>query len=210
MFLFRGSYSIFTTANTFILGLLSSPFYVGLYGGGERIARAMQGQIGPITQAFYPHVSHMFSKNETSAKRMARLVIGASGGIGLLLGVVLALLAHPLTRILLGSGYDGSVNVVRVFALLLPISALNNGLIMQWMLPLKMDSEACTAILGAVVVNVALAVMLAPRFAHLGMAFAVFIAEAFMLTTIIAKIKHESLVSRASRGKTTRNTAEQV
>ncbi len=210
MFLFRGSYSIFTTANTFIIGLISSPLQVGLYGGGERIARAMQGQIGPVTQAFYPHISHMFSKNEADAKKMARLVIGASGGIGLFLGLVLAFLASPLTRILLGPGYGGSVNVVRIFSLLLPISALNNGLIMQWMLPRRMDGAASAAILGAIVVNVAVAVLLAPRFAHLGMALAVFTAEAFMLVAIIACIMHNGLSSRAANGKASHSLAGQA
>jgi PST family polysaccharide transporter len=210
MFLFRGSYSIFTTANTFILGLISSPLQVGLYGGGERIARAMQGQIGPVTQAFYPHISHMFSENEAGAKRMARWVIGASGGVGLLLGIVLAFLAIPLTRLLLGPGYGGSVNVVRVFCVLLPISALNNGIIMQWMLPSRMDNAATAAILGAIAVNVAVAVLLAPRFAHLGMAFAVLAGESFMLAAIIACIMRNGLSSRAVNRKISHHLAGQV
>jgi PST family polysaccharide transporter len=210
MFLFRGSYSIFTTANTFILGLISSPLQVGLFGGGERIARAMQGQIAPITQAFYPHVSHMFSKNEADAKRIARLVIAASGGIGLLLGIILAFLAGPLTRLLLGPGYGGSVNVVRVFSLLLPISALNNGFIMQWMLPRRMDGAASSAILGAIVVNVTVAILLAPRFAHLGMALAIFAAETFMLAAIIASILRKGISSRDPCGQASPSLAGQA
>ena len=185
MFLFRGSYSIFATSNAFILGLMASPVQVGLYGGGERIARAMQSQIGPLTQGFYPRLSHMFSKNVTDAKRLARFVIGATGIVSLLLGGSLALLAHPLTRLLLGPGYDGSVTVVRIFALLLPISALNNGLIMHWMLPLKMDRRASYSIMGAIIVNVVTALSLAPRLAHVGMAIAVLTAESAMLIIII-------------------------
>ena len=210
MFLFRGSYTIFATANTFILGLISSPLQVGLYGGGERIARAMQSQIVPITQAFYPHISHMFSKNETDAKRMARLVIGASGGIGLALGIALAFLAGPLTHILLGAGYEGSVNVVRIFSLLLPISALNNGFIMQWMLPRRMDGAASAVIVGAIVVNVAVAILLAPRFAHVGMALAVLTAETFMLASIIASIMRNSLSSRYIDGKASPSLADRA
>jgi PST family polysaccharide transporter len=208
MFLFRGSYSIFATANAFILGLMASPVQVGLYGGGERIARAMQSQITPMTQAFYPRISHMFLKSEASAKRMARMVIGISGFAGLLLGLGLALLAHPLTRILLGPGYDGSVTVVRVFALLLPISSLNNGLIMHWMLPQRMDSKASRSIQGAIVVNVAAAVLLAPKFAHVGMAFAVLAAETFMLATIVVILVRSGTVSRAGGGNKTQNPVE--
>lgn len=208
MFLFRGSYSIFTGANAFILGLMASPVQVGLYGGGERIARAMQGQIDPITQAFYPRISHLFAKNEAGAKKMARLVIGACGVAGLLLGAGLAALAHPLTRILLGPGYDGSVTVVRVFALLLPFSALSNAVIMHWMLPLRMDNKARWAIQGAIAINVVVAVLLAPRFAHVGMALAVLAAETTMLVALVGTLAGSRTTSHSADSEPIQHTVE--
>jgi PST family polysaccharide transporter len=95
-----------------------------------------------------------------------------------------------------------------VFALLLPISSLNNGLIMHWMLPQRMDSKASRSIQGAIVVNVAAAVLLAPKFAHVGMAFAVLAAETFMLATIVVILVRSGTVSRAGGGNKTQNPVE--
>jgi polysaccharide transporter, PST family len=198
MFLFRSSYTIFTGTNAFILGIMASPIQVGLYGGGERIARAVQGQIDPITQAFYPRISHLFAHSEVDARKMARLVIGASGVAGLLLAAGLAILARPLTHLLLGPGYDGSVTVVRLFALLLPISSLSNAIITHWMLPLKMDRTASSVIQVAIAINLVAAVLLEPRLAHVGMALAVLAAEATMLVSLAAVLMRDAAALRTS------------
>lgn len=196
MFLFRSSYSLFTTSNAFILGLMTSSVRVGLYAGAERIARAVQSQIGPLTQGFYPRINHLFSKSEESGRRAARIVITVSSMAGLVLGTGLAIAAGPLTHIILGKGYESSVEVVRLFAFVLPVSALSNGLIMHWMLPQKMDSQSTRSILGAIVVNVMVAVILAPRFAQTGMGFAVLAAEIFMLAAVALQSTHRKVRQR--------------
>ncbi len=185
MFLFRSTYSIFATANAFILGLMASPAEVGFFGAGERISKALQGLSGPLTSALYPRMSYLHSKDPHKAANLVKLTLLFTAGASVIAGVLLLLTARRLILFVLGPGYDGAIPVLQVFALLLPINAMNNGLIMQWLLPLGLDRTVSAVIAGAIGVNICAAVFLAPRFAHIGMAWAVLIAEIFMLLALV-------------------------
>ncbi len=56
---------------------------------------------------------------------------------------------------------------------------------MHWMLPLGMEQLVSKITLGAIATNVILAALLAPRFAHVGMAWAILIAETGKFTVLV-------------------------
>lgn len=186
LFLFRSTYSILTTANAFILGLVALPSQVALYGAGERISKALQGLGAPITQAVYPRVTNLFSQNPQRAARVAKLTLVFSTSVGVALGIFLALFAPITVNVLLGPGYEGSIRVLQIFALLLPVSAVNTGLIMQWMLPLGMDKTVSMVIAAAIGLNIAAATLLGPKFGHLGMAVSVLTSQVVMMFLLFA------------------------
>ncbi len=193
MFLFRGAYNIYTSANAFILGLFATPLQVGYYGGAERITKAMQGLTLPLTQALYPRMSHLVSQSATKAARVARLTILLAGGSGLALAVVLALSARWLVNVILGPGYQASVTVLYVFVFMLPVNAVNSALIMHWMLPSGMEQAVSKITLSALALNVMAAALLAPRFAHLGMVWAILIAETYKFAVLVAVLLRRDL-----------------
>ncbi len=205
MFLFRGAYHMYSTANAFILGLFSSSVQiVGYYGGAERIAKAVQGLTLPLTAALYPRMSHLISHNIHKAARIARITLSLVGGSGLFLGLALALLAQWSVSLILGPGYDPSVSVLYIFAFVLPINTFNNALIMQWMIPLGMERPVSAITLGAIGVNLISAALLAPRFVHIGMAWAILIAEVCKLTALVAILLRQDLtpISGLAQSKT--------
>jgi len=180
MFLSRSTVSLYTTANTFILGFFAVPAQVAFYGGAERINRAVLGLLQPISQALYPRMSHLAVSSRHRAAAAARLSLWVFGGLGFLSAAVFALLAPWVIRILLGPRYQPVVAVFRVLTLLLPLIALSNVLGTQWMLPLGMDRMFRSIALWAGVLNVSLALLMAPRFGPMGMAWSVVVAEAFV------------------------------
>ena len=181
MFLFRSAVSLYTVGNAFILGLFASPQIVGYYAGAEKISKAFLGLLGPISQALYSRLSHLVQHSRAEAARLVRVGMGVMGLGGMLMGLTVFTLAPILVRILLGEGYEPAVPVVRVLSLLPLLIALSNVLGIQWMLPLGLDRLFNAIILGAGLVNLTLAVLLAPRFAHLGMAWAVVVSETFVI-----------------------------
>jgi polysaccharide transporter, PST family len=56
-FLSRVSVSIYTAANTFVLGLFTDTTMVGYYSIAEKLYQAIQGFYAPITQVLYPYVA---------------------------------------------------------------------------------------------------------------------------------------------------------
>lgn len=186
MFLFRGAFNIYTTANTFILGLFVAPVQVGYYGGAERIARAVHSLTVPFTQALYPRMSHLASQSAGKAAGLARRTLPLALGSGLVLAGGLALLCRWGVSFVLGPGYESSIAVLYVFALVLPVNATNGALIMHWMLPLGMERIVGGVTLGAILCNLVSASLLAPRFAQVGMAWAIMAAETLKFMALVS------------------------
>jgi polysaccharide transporter, PST family len=82
---------------------------------------------------------------------------------------------------------------LRVLAVLVPLVAIGNVLGIQWMLPLGMDRAFNTIVLLAGVINLSLALLLAPLYTDMGMAWAVVIAEAFVSATMYVVLRSRKL-----------------
>jgi PST family polysaccharide transporter len=191
MFGFRTAVGAYTMANAFVLGLLAPPVLVGYFSGAERIARAALGLTNPLTQALYPGTSRLAARDPSAAAGLARRSLVLIGGGGIVLGAGTALAAPHLVNLLLGPGYEPAVPVLRVLALLLPLVAGSAVMGLQWMVPMGMDRAFNAVVAAAGLVNVTLAVLLAPRFGSLGMAWAVVASEAGV-TVAMAWLLHRS------------------
>ena len=179
MFLYRSSVSLYTAGNAFLLGLFAPPQIVGFFAGAEKIVRAVMGLFNPINQALFPRMSHLAEKSPVSAERLARRSLFLTTGVGILLGGGLVIAAPLIVTILLGRQLLPAVPALRILALLLPVIAVNYALGIQWLLPLGLDGPFNRVVLMSGVLNVLMAFLLAPRYGHLGMAWAIVSAEAF-------------------------------
>jgi len=110
-------------------------------------------------------------------------------GGGALLGSTIFVFAPVVAQLLLGAAFGPAIPALRVLSLLPPLIALSNVLGIQWMLPLGLDRPFNGIILAAGVLNLGLAYLLAPRFGHVGMAWAVVGAEAFVTGTMYGYLR---------------------
>jgi len=193
MFLFRGSVSLYTSGNAFILGLFVSPQLVGYYAGAERISGAFVRLLGPVTQTLYPRLSHLVWHARSRAARLARIGVLIMGGGGVALGVFVFAVAPQLVRIILGPNFGPAVPVLRVLSLLIPLVGVNYALGMQWMLPLGLDRAFNTITVLAGLINISLATALATSYKDLGMAWAVVAAEVFVAVSMYLVLSARNL-----------------
>jgi polysaccharide transporter, PST family len=114
LFLFKSAVSLYTTANVLLLGILARPSEVAWFAGAEKIAKAAAGGVTPITQAFYPRINYLLAKDRPHAKRAAQMSVLVTIGSGLALGIPAWVAAPWLVRLLLGSGFDKAVPVLRL------------------------------------------------------------------------------------------------
>jgi PST family polysaccharide transporter len=189
MFLFRSAESLYGVGNAFVLGLFASPAAVGYFSMAERISRAIYGLMDPIREAVYPRLSNLIEKSREKAAHLAQIgsALMIAGGLALGLGIyVLA----PLVIRLAGAGsFKPAVTVLRIFALLPPLLSVTHSVGVQWLLSQGRENIVNGIMLGAGVVNLTLAAILAPKFAQYGMAWAVVCAETLVCICVVLVVR---------------------
>jgi polysaccharide transporter, PST family len=193
VFLYRAGVSLYTSAGVLLLGFLATPLAVAWFAGAEKIARAAVAATGPITQAFYPRINHLLLTDRHGAAQAARLSLWLTMGVGAITGGALFFGAPLVVRIALGAGFEGSVPLLRLFALLPLLVAVSSTFGMQWMLALRLDRELNRIILVAGVLDIALAVTLGIRFHQIGVAVSVVVAEVFIAAATFITLSRRGL-----------------
>jgi PST family polysaccharide transporter len=186
LFLSRASVNLYTAGNAFILGMLTNNTIVGYYSAAEKIVKSILGLLDPIAQAVYPRFSKMAAESRDLTLAWGRRMLAAMGGIGFLLMVGVLWGAPFISALLLGSGFAPSIAVMRMLAPIIFLIALSNVLGIQLMLSLGRDKAFALTLFSAGLLNVVLAVALAPPWKAMGMAVAVLISESFVTVTMFA------------------------
>ncbi len=196
MFVFRGASSLYSSANGFLLGLLSGPASAGYYSGAERAYRGLTALLHPVMQLLYAKVSHAAGDQGAfgpESRRVARQSALLMAGWGTLLGIGCAIAAPWLIRGLLGTGFDRAVPVLRLLGVALCLEAAGVALGIQWMLPLGLDKQFTLITILAGCSNVAVAYWLAPTLHEAGMALAVVTAHGVLAAACFVYLRHRGL-----------------
>lgn len=202
LFLSTTAVSLYTTGNSFILGMLTTNTAVGYYSAAEKLVKAVQGLLGPVSQAVYPKFSKVALESQAETMKLGRKILLLMGGLGMILSVGLFVGAPYIVHIMLGPGYESSIMVMRFLSPLPLLISLSNVLGRQIMLSLGFDRDFTVIIFGAGLINLLFATLLAPSWQDVGMAVAVLISEAFVTLMVfvylvtrklnpIAQILHE-------------------
>ena len=114
-FLSRLSVSIYTSTNTFVLGLFTTHEMVGYYAVAEKLYQAFDQLYHPLVNTLYPYVAN--KKNISLFKKIFKI----ANLFNLILFIVVFLLAGEIIKIIFGDNLDYSVNVFKILILTLPI-----------------------------------------------------------------------------------------
>jgi PST family polysaccharide transporter len=181
MFLFRTVQGLSGSVNRLVLGAVAPVAVLGEYAGAERITRVFQQGMWPVNQALYPKLTQQAQNNPASALKTVRLSLLLLGVLGLVLGVAIFFAAPLLVHLVLGPAFRDSVPVLRVFALWIPLVALCTVIIFQLLLPNQLDNQFNIVNFTAVLVGIGSALLLAPRFSAVGIAWSAVIAQLYTL-----------------------------
>jgi len=151
---------------------------VGYYSAAERLISAVVGLLGPFSQAVYPRFSRLARESRAQALLWGQRMLAFTGGGTLLLSVLVLTGAPLIVRIALGPKYAPSAPVLAIMAPLPVLIAVSNVLGVQIMFPFGHEKKVLAIVVAAGLVNLILAVLLAPRWQAPGMAVAVLTSEA--------------------------------
>jgi PST family polysaccharide transporter len=193
LFVSTASISLYGATNSVVLGLLAGNAAVGHYSAAEKLIQAAQGMLLPINQSVFPRVSRLFGESRDSAFALIRKVLRIQGGIALALCLLLLCVAPFLIRLVFGSAYEETIDVLRWLALLPLLVGLSNVLGIHTMMAMGMNKAVARILVSAGAVNIVLLLAFAPRFAAVGAAMAVVTTE-FFVTAAMATVLQRNKV----------------
>jgi PST family polysaccharide transporter len=190
LFLSQLAQGIYSSGNSFILGMLTDYTIVGYYSAAEKIVMALVGMIFPVTKAIYPRFIQMAASSMDLVVLWGRRVLYIMGSVGVLIYAVLLAGAPIIVNILLGHEYNRSINVLRILGILPLIIGITMSLNMQFTLPFGKDRAYTIIHVLAGPVNLLLAFMLVPLWNQNGMAIALVISESFICASSFIYLWH--------------------
>ncbi|MDK2922247.1 MAG: hypothetical protein PWR24_1804 [Desulfonauticus sp.] len=185
--------SLYTVSNTFILGILTNNTIVGYYSAAERIVKAIQGLLNPVSQAIYPYVSKLVHESKEMGIKFVRKLTLMIGSISFFLSLILFVFADLIVKIFLGNQYLESIIVLRILSWLIFIIALSNIFGIQTMLPFNHKKAFSKILIRASIINLILAFILVPIYKHIGTSIAVLISEIFVTLSMFMYLQNKGI-----------------
>lgn len=195
IFISTVSISLYTTSNTFILGLFTNNTIVGYYSAAEKLVKAVQRLLVPISQSVYPYISKLASESKQRALNFIRKLLILVGSASFIVSLLIFVLAVSIVDIILGNQYQQSIIVLRILAFLPFIIGLSNIFGIQTMLTFNLKRAFSKILISAGFLNITLAVVLAPIYKHIGISISVLITETFVTVTMFFYLMYKNLLS---------------
>jgi len=174
------STSLYTTTNTFVLGLFTNNTIVGYYSAGEKIVKALIMVITPLAQTFYPYISRVVQNSKESGIRVIKKLLFLMSSLTFAISLVIFIFANHIANILLGFQYRESIIVIKILSFLPFIISFNNVFGMQTMLSFGFHRVFSKIFISAAITNLFLVIFLIPLFHHVGAALANLIVESYI------------------------------
>lgn len=196
MFISTISINLYTTSNTFILGLFAPLNVVGYFSAADKIRLAIQNIISPISQSFFPYVNNLLKESYERFISFNNKLFKVVFFAGAVISIILFLIAKPIVNLLLGSEYYSSIKVLKILACLPFIILLSNVMGIQTMLPMNKQKSFALILFLASIIYLISSFILVPIYYEIGTAISLIITEIFVTLSfyIFIKIKKINLI----------------
>jgi PST family polysaccharide transporter len=185
--------SLYTTSNAFILGIFTNTTFVGYYSAGEKVIRAVQGLLAPVSQTVYPHICKLAAESRQAAlgfiRKMARMV----GIPAFILSIILLVFAPLISHVLFGRQFEESIPVLRIMSFLPFLIGLSNIFGIQTMLTFGLKETFTKILIWGSFLNIGLALVLVAPLKHVGISVSVLATEIFVTASMFAALEKRGL-----------------
>jgi PST family polysaccharide transporter len=193
LFISTAAISLYTNTNVFLVGLIAGVAQAGYFSAAEKLIRAISGLIGPISQAFFPHVNSLASQGKDLALRFISQTLRLTSLITLVPSLVMLFFPGPIAHLIFGQAVSGSPPIIRWIALLPFLIAVSNALGIQTMLTFGLDRQFSRILIGAGLLNLVMAVPLIHLFAARGAAMSVLLVEIGVTMAMIWELERRDI-----------------
>lgn len=194
VFLSTIAINMYTTTNTFLLGLLTNNTLVGYYSIAEKIINAVNGLFSPISQALYPYISRSVNnKDKNSNVIMIRKLTKLAAVLGMLFSVGVFVFAPPLINILFGPEYASSITVLRILSVIPFMVSLSNIFGIQTMLTFNYKKDFTKIVLMGGIIDIILGIILITLLKEVGIAISFAVTETFITIAMLVFLQRKGI-----------------
>ncbi len=194
VFLSTIAINMYTTTNTFLLGLLTNNTLVGYYSIAEKIINAVNGLFNPISQALYPYISRRVNnKDKNSNILMIRKLTKLAAILGIMFSAGVFVFSEPIIRILFGPDYISSVTVLRILAIIPFMVSLSNIFGVQTMLTFNYKKDFTKIVLIGGIIDIILGIILISLFKEIGISISFAITETFITLAMFTFLQKKGI-----------------
>lgn len=186
--------NLYTASNVVFLGLLTNNTVVGYFSGAKKIIDNITQLFSPVSQAIYPYISKKVTESRDAAVVFLKKVVTAFGGITFVMSLFILICAPWIVKLLLGSGYEQSIILLRVMSFLPFLIALSNVFGIQTMLTFGMQKEFSRIIMTAAVFNTCLVLPMIYFYEGLGVCVSISLTECFVTCYMFVSLRKSSII----------------
>jgi len=190
LFLYASSSILIGASSTYLLSLTISTTGVGLFSAADRLVSAGLSLMGPLFIIFSPKVMVLFQSNKDNAyiliKKITFLLLTIA-----MIGTLLCLFAaEPIVNIIFGKHFSATAEILKYYAVIFPVYALNMVLGGYLFIALHHDNELVTITAFGLIIFFTLAILMVPVFGVYGMVLSRVVCELSILIALIFKAHH--------------------
>jgi O-antigen/teichoic acid export membrane protein len=199
LFLTVIAFSLYSTSNTVILGVVRSSYEVGLFGAADKLRSVALTPINSISTVFFPRISRMLVDNRAKAINTLTIVAIILGVGTACISITLFLGAPLLIQLFAGHTFAGAAPVVRILSIVPFLVGLNTAFGPLAMVNLGMKKECSRIILVSGVINIALLFLLGTLYGARGAAMSLATTEALVTAWMAATLHRKGFLREAAQ-----------
>lgn len=194
VFLSTIAMNMYTTTNTFLLGLLTNNTLVGYYSIAEKITVAVNGLFTPVSQALFPFISRNVSERDEKTNILfIRKLTKLAAILGLVFSIGLFVFADAIILILFGAEYQSSIIILRILSVLPFMVSLSNIFGIQTMLTFNYNKAFSRIVLLGGILDITLGIILIILLKDVGIAISFAITETFITTAMLLFLQNKGI-----------------
>jgi len=196
LFAHKGFTMMMAGSSTYLLSLFSSAAQVGWYGAAERLAAVGLSLMQPANHVLIGTVARQVSAKESEADafRLMRKAMLVMTGFGVVMLAGTYLFADYAVPRILGAGFEPTVAMLHVLALMFPFAALSQVVTGYVLIPLRHDVLVSRIAVAGATAAVILVLVLGHFHAGTGVAWARVISQAGLAIAVVVMLQHKQLL----------------
>lgn len=186
--------NMYTTTNTFLLGLLTNNTLVGYYSIAEKIILAVNGLLNPISQALYPFISRTVKTDDkTRSIEFIRKITKIMTLVGIVLSAGLFIFAKPLILLLFGQSYVNSVIILQIISIVPLAVSLSTVFGVETMLTFNYKKAFTSIVMIGGIIDIVLGIILITLMKEIGIAISFATTEIFITIAMFIFLQRKGI-----------------